>query len=382
MSWGAPRRRRPYGRVEIPVMRLSLSLLVVVAVCGAVLAQDPAPPVVEKPTAPSVAELVSDLGAADYEVRAKASDALRKQGERARTELEQAARSSNVEQRTRARALLAELDKLRSPQPVEPRVERLRPQLDPRLPDLGEMLRGRDVDLSEAFERMRKLTESYTQSFSVPTLEMPGFDFRVGGTVRIVRPDGQILELDRKNGALSLKVRSGAKTDTYAAEDLAAFKKKFPEIYEKYADSGLFSRGTGGFTLRFGSPFESRAPGLRERQRGRLSDLLEDLRRPMDNWAGPGPRLGVEVAPVPEALRAHVDLPGKALLVERVAHGTASEKLGLRRFDLLLEVDGKPVGTAQDVRDVMGASSPPPVLTLKVQRKGRILNLKGARPVK
>ncbi|MHC5080749.1 MAG: HEAT repeat domain-containing protein, partial [Planctomycetota bacterium] len=54
--------------------------------------------------------------------------------------------------------------------------------------------------------------------------------------------------------------------------------------------------------------------------------------------------VGVTVEPVPELLHYHLGIPkGKGAMVRSVDSGGRGEKLGLRKFDILLGVDGKTV---------------------------------------
>jgi len=64
---------------------------------------------------------------------------------------------------------------------------------------------------------------------------------------------------------------------------------------------------------------------------------------------------GLSVQPPPEALGFHLQLPeGAGLLLERVAPGSTAEKLGLRRFDILLRIDGELVDSPRQLAKLEG----------------------------
>ena len=83
------------------------------------------------------------------------------------------------------------------------------------------------------------------------------------------------------------------------------------------------------------------------------------------------PRLGVALAPPRAArrLRAAVGLPERdGLLVRAVAAGSAAERAGLERGDLLVAVAGTPISRLDDLLDALEASAPDATLSLGVVR--------------
>lgn len=85
--------------------------------------------------------------------------------------------------------------------------------------------------------------------------------------------------------------------------------------------------------------------------------------------------LGVLCGPVPQALRAHLDLPeDTGLLVEDVVEEGPAEKAGLRVHDILLQAGDKNLQSPADLVDEVNRAADKP-LTLQVLRAGKKLEL-------
>jgi S1-C subfamily serine protease len=82
----------------------------------------------------------------------------------------------------------------------------------------------------------------------------------------------------------------------------------------------------------------------------------------------------------PDVLRAHVDLPDRAVVVEEVVPGMPAETMGLVLFDVITHVDGQPVGTAEDVRRALNREGAPDTVTITVLRRGARHELSAKRP--
>ncbi len=65
----------------------------------------------------------------------------------------------------------------------------------------------------------------------------------------------------------------------------------------------------------------------------------------------------------------------KGVLVVRVMSNTPAERAGIRRGDVIFEVEGKSVTSASQLQDVVEASQVGDVLTFKIQRSDRTLTL-------
>jgi hypothetical protein len=97
----------------------------------------------------------------------------------------------------------------------------------------------------------------------------------------------------------------------------------------------------------------------------------------------PGPqgriRLGVLPTPLSPELRAQLDLPeGKGLLVGAVLPGSPAARAGLKRYDVLVEVNGKEVPSSGDaLRALLADVKPGTAVDLVVFRKGKRHTIKG-----
>ncbi|MFN3487107.1 MAG: S1C family serine protease, partial [Planctomycetota bacterium] len=189
-------------------------------------------------------------------------------------------------------------------------------------------------------------------------LRITGRDLVKGMTFEL-HPDGSvevtIREEDKETGR---KVHK-----TYRADSLEEFKRKYPEIAREYRIDRFAPRGEEGFNgpwawkdwrWRFG-PDE----GWDEEDTDAwLKEFFNRFRRfgPPGLWKHPDGRVagrlfGVTVGRVEEALAEQLGLKeGEGLVVLGVVPGSTAEKAGLRKHDVVIAVDGKPVGNPDDFR--------------------------------
>lgn len=81
--------------------------------------------------------------------------------------------------------------------------------------------------------------------------------------------------------------------------------------------------------------------------------------------------LGVQLAPVPPPLAAHLQLEGKGLMVQNVFVSSPADRAGLDQFDVIIQVDGKPV--ENDIRafaEHVQSHQPGERIELRVYRHG------------
>ncbi|HLY08359.1 MAG TPA: PDZ domain-containing protein, partial [Planctomycetota bacterium] len=79
------------------------------------------------------------------------------------------------------------------------------------------------------------------------------------------------------------------------------------------------------------------------------------------------PIAGALLEPVDESVRSQLDLPdGQGAVVTRVLAGGIAEALGLRKSDILLEVDGKTIDSPEAAKGLITRDS-----KLTVLRKGK-----------
>lgn len=98
-------------------------------------------------------------------------------------------------------------------------------------------------------------------------------------------------------------------------------------------------------------------------------------------WTARGPqtlRLGVVMAPVPEALAEQLDLKGgTGLLIQAVTPGSAAEKAGLKKNDIIVSFAGKEVSDAGKFTAAVSEAKAGAKLDVIVIRKGKKEVIKG-----
>ena len=89
-----------------------------------------------------------------------------------------------------------------------------------------------------------------------------------------------------------------------------------------------------------------------------------------------GPRLGVLVGEMTPALRSHLSLtPHEGLLVDEVLPGSHAERLGLRRYDVVIRVGDVSVGSAKDVRMALAKLPKDTPVTVRIIRGAKRMDL-------
>lgn len=290
--------------------------LIAAILLSAVLAQDE--------TAGTIDKLIQQLGADEFAAREKATEELKKIGKPAEEALRKAAeKSDDPEVRERARAVLDSMS-------GKPKAQAQR----------------------RALPGLRGLTGS-----SVTVQSING-----DSTYRVTPGDGGPAMTFHKDKAGAVKLDyADEKGESKSAEagSVEKFVKDHPELAAKFGitEEGIdyggtrvsFKGGLQGFALprgfnrgRFAPP-----PALEEEEGLRAA--------------------GATFEKVAEALRAQLDLPeGQGLVITKVDEGGAAGAAGLRKSDILLEIDGKKVSSVQDVRKTLKDSG-----TTTVLRKGR-----------
>lgn len=270
-----------------------------------------------------IQELVGKLGAKEFAVREGASKELRKIGKAAVPALEKALDSKDAEVRTRAEAILEEI-------------------------------RGSGGKPEKPVPPARPAGKSHSSSVQIRSVN--------GNATYVVRPGdgGDPITFHRSaDGRVKLEHTDEAgKPRIVEARSLEDFLKKHAKLARRYGitpkgiDYGGARAGFGGNTFR-GFRFE------------RKFELPADLRKLFKFKESP--TSGTRFGPVSEALRSHFDVPkGQGLVVKRVESGSAAAAAGLRKHDVLLEIDGRPVVNESGVKDrlLKGGS-------VKVLRRGK-----------
>jgi hypothetical protein len=333
-------------------------------------------------------KLVSELGAEDFALREKAYKELKSRGEAARPHLGKALESKDPEVRWRVSRLLGLLDEKaatkekgdRKPEGLEP-FGRFSPG------DLSDRLNGVFGELFENIEPFQfrfyhdgipggdrfdidKMLRQFRRETGKLTIKIDGcissYNFqrsdgktKTGFSIAIAG-DGSV------KAVLTRKDAEGAEKITeYVADSLEAFKKKFPAVVKEFDLDGFSVSvewpDAGG---RF---FSGRGLGLRMK------------RAPFGFARKFQPRiLGVYTEEPGAALRAQLGLgENEGLVVTEVAGSTFAEKVGVRRMDILLSINGKTVSDANRIREVMGGVKEGELMTLLIIRAGEREKLEG-----
>jgi len=281
-----------------------------------------------------VTDLIRDLGADEYSVRERAENDLKKMGEAAIPALREALEDKDPERALRAHRVLEGLEK--------------KPQ------------------------RSVQDTGSRAQRW------MAYRDFGRGITFE-THPDGKV-ELTVREG----EAGSGKKeTRTYKADSLEEFKKKYPELAAKYdlehlapkekwnffEDSQDFwdawkkrfdkdwfwdKDAMGKFVLPW-FPFGSDSLDHWVQDQKKQFDAFRKLEPPAPDGApktgAHKAELGIAVERVEGALADQLGLGvGEGLVIVEVKPGTPAERAGLRKHDILLQVNGKALTGPDELR--------------------------------
>jgi hypothetical protein len=364
---------------------------------GAASAQEgESPKPVEKPAAtpapkaPAPAEdpaaLVKALGDADYDVRTRAYDRLREAGASARGALEEGAKSPDAQVRWAANRLLRQLDggnrrggrlefgeEKGKDAPAAPGSTK---EDEVGVRDFGFRFSFDDEAFRRSMEEMDRRMEELERrfrSFSIPDFGN-GFRFEIGRPGRgfegqaVVERDGERTDVTvGADGKVKVKLsRKGADgkavEEAFEAESLEALKKDHPEVHAKVMDL------IGGIHVRtFRAPELPRIPDVP--RLGRLFQRDEEK-----------PILGVLVSPVPPVLRTQLSIEeDEGLVVEEVTDGSLAARLGLRRHDVVLSVNGASVGEAGSLREAAGKVKEGEEIRLRVLRAGKVEEIAGKR---
>jgi len=257
----------------------------------------------------TVERLIDDLSAPDPQRRELAEEQLKKRGRSALPALREAARSDDAERALSARRLLVEL---------------VREE------------RGKEQTPSSPAPRITVVYEDWSKGIH--------FALAPNGKTTLTVP-----EPGEDTGRRRFK--------TYQAGSIEEFKKKYPEIAEKYELDRILSfreTPTGDEQLR-------ERLGLREGDQGAAEEPG-------------GRRFGILVRPVDATLASQLRLPkGEGLVVRRVDPGSLAEKSGVKPSDVVVTVNGEKVQSRrfQEFRKRLQEAVSSKESTLEVLRGGK-----------
>jgi hypothetical protein len=279
--------------------------------------------------------LVKKLGSEDYAVREEAQKQLIAMGEKALPALEEGLKSDDLEVRLRSGRALRAI-----------RGERA----EARKPAEGD---GSAKDQAAPASDVRSMSLSVQRGKVVVTV------------TRMV--DGK------------------EETKTYEAATIDELKEKHPELKAQL---------DGRFQFRFGNRDDFDMDSFWKDWNKEFGSIDEDMRRwqedtrrwlelwrnqqgrrPELGMAMGGPMLGVRAARPTPVLDAQLELRGKGLVIDAVEKDSLADRLGLQRFDVLTELNGREVKGVEDVAHAVRAMKPEDKATAKVVRRAQTIAL-------
>ncbi|HEU4339282.1 MAG TPA: PDZ domain-containing protein [Planctomycetota bacterium] len=335
----------------------TLVVIAVLASAASLFAQD------EK----RIQDAIKGLGADSFEEREKATADLKKIGAPALDALKKAAEENgDPEVRVRAKRLVDEIARPAAP-PKQSRA-----------PGAGPTMLGSRVSIRQTKD----------------------------GTIYSLTPtDGDAIEFHRLEGKVKL-VYPGDK-DSKAEVEAESIEKFVADHKELAAKYGITKDGIdyGGTKLSFngireipgfpqlGAPvpmppqFDNSLDELRKANE-ELQELFKQWRGldrwPRDEWwasrdfFGRQVIRGAQLAPVPDVLRSQLSIPeGQGVVVETVREGSTGAAAGLKKHDVILEIDGQTVTGPADVLKLLKRDS-----KVKALRGGKEQTLQPAPPAK
>lgn len=285
-----------------------------------------------------IQDLIRKLGSDDFTTREQATEELKKAGKSARPALQKAAdESEDPEVRQRARTILEESAKAPVPTP-----RRVAPApAPPGVPGRPGLRVGSSVSVKSV---NGDTTYTITPGDGSPVLTF--FKAMAGGV--------KLDYTDEKGEAKSAE-----------SANLESFLKDHQELAAKF---GISEEGIdyAGSRVSFKGQLMPNFPRFNFPPRPNRVPPPPPAPVPDEDEEGL-PVAGAVLGPVDDSLRAQLDIPeGQGAVVSRVERGSVAESLGLRKNDVLLEVDGKKIGSPAAAKGKITKES-----TAVVLRKGK-----------
>lgn len=216
----------------------------------------------------------------------------------------------------------------------------------------------------DPFSAIQHLEEAVKEMFTQDGLDLAPRDPR-GGTARAPSRRNVRIQQDASGAVVRIteSVNGTARTRSYPGASLEDILRQYPEL----------EGDLDGFQLRIapGTPIDFRF-GLDGRGVGGRSEPLagpNPMVPPLEPQGLSAPiltdRLGVVVRPVGAEQAKELGLKETGLLVERTVPGTYAHLLGVQPGDVLLELDGVPLATGEDIERGMRTRRPDAPLTLE-----------------
>lgn len=385
-------------------MKTTKVLMALLVGCGLAVAQVQAGPE-SRSGNDRVKSQIKNLDNDSFELRTKAMDDLRASGENARADLEEAKKSSSLEVRTRAETLLKELDAKKAPTAVKKGVKPLVPDEDRQVETTpGTKAPPRIEDFRDArayMEAMQKwMRDQMGKDQRFPSFVIPDMDLKldekddldIAGThvittdmlgansVSVTHKDGETITWKSGSDGVTLTVQkrneAGETTkESWSGKDEEDFKKQHPDVWEKYHSGEGMMRT---FTVQGGRRGQNLFRG--QRDQGGLPPIappppIAELRE----IESAGPILGVVPSEVPAVLDKQLKLKGEGVVIDSVGEGSLAERMGIKPYDVLLQLDGQVIHDRDDILRTVRKKDAPAQATARVVREGTVMELSAAR---
>jgi hypothetical protein len=190
------------------------------------------------------------------------------------------------------------------------------------------------------------------------------------------------------DGHVEMTVQEDGKEKTYKADSMEEFTRQHPELARKYG----IGHGMNAWSFRQHGDLSKTLEEMQKHFGTQVPDLRKLLEHPEelfqdspaakaegreDHAAASGPRLGVFLGPLSPALAEQLGLDaGSGALLEDVEVGSPAEKSGLKKYDVLLKVDGKDVAGPESVRTTVREALKKKEFDVDILRHGKKQTIK------
>jgi len=201
-----------------------------------------------------------------------------------------------------------------------------------------------------------------------------------------------------EDGRVELAVTEEGRTKTYGAANAEEFSKEHPDLVRRHGLRKYLGETARAEQDEFDRLWEElKKPRFRGFAEENLKKFFEDQEKQMEELrklfrqldpadpapapppppVPPGREFGIKVDSVGETLRDQLNLKeGEGVVVGTVKPGSVAEKAGVKPYDIVLRIDGKPAGDKWQFRtDVLDAMAKPE-FDLEVIRGGKRETLK------
>ena len=290
-----------------------------------------------------IKQLIKDLGADEANTREKATKELKEIGEPALPALKEAVKSDDPEVSWRSMIILRAIERSKTEEP-EDKVETA-----PKKPK----------------------EEGQSSRFSII----------IGGNA----PYQSVSIINDPSGKITVTIKTKnekgeEKTDTYTADNIEEFKKKYPEIARQYGLDGSAQKPKieipemgDDFFEDFGESWTRQFDRLRkqmkemdERMKRFFDDELPDDFAPLvpvppkqppkaePKKPEPDKGLGMVVGPIEDALKEQLKIEeGKGVLIYEVEEKSLAEKLGFRKWDVITKINNDEIKNIWEFKRLM-----------------------------